>query len=102
MNRADGQLYRKSWQDYIQPDTVHDGQWEALLRHGTLDRRADHVQDPSLRGDEFLDPRDTRHVKYEMIRPPRKEGETVTSAAGTIGFSRLSLYQAQWTFGQQA
>jgi transposase len=49
-------------------------------------------------GNPFFDPRDLVQVKYEMLRRVRQEGETVSQAAASFGFSRPSFYETQAVF----
>ncbi|MGA3237439.1 MAG: helix-turn-helix domain containing protein [Bryobacteraceae bacterium] len=70
----------------------------ALQQQGTLNPRPKAVRDPLFLQDEFFDPRDLVQVKYEMLRRVRTEGQSVTDAAVSFGFSRPSFYQAQSAF----
>jgi len=71
-----------------------------LLLHqgGALNPRADAVTDELFQQSEFLDPADAVQVKYEMLRQVRLEGQPVSDAARSFGFSRPSFYQAQAAF----
>ncbi len=75
-----------------------DSKSRALEEHGALHPRPDQVQDPLFRDSTFFDPRDLVLVKYEMLRRVRVEGASVTSAAETFGFSRVTFYQAMDAF----
>ena len=70
---------------------------ETTLRHTrTWNPRADAVQDPLFQEHpDFFDARDLVQVKYEMLRRVRQDGNTVTHASATFGFSRPAFYQAQ-------
>ena len=70
----------------------------ALQQQGTLNPRPKAVRDPLFLQDEFFDPLDLVQVKYEMLRRVRTEGQSVTDAAVSFGFSRPSFYQAQSAF----
>jgi transposase len=70
----------------------------ALQQEGTLNPRPKAVRDPLFLQDDFFDPRDLIQVKYEMLRRVRTEGQSVTDAAASFGFSRPSFYQAQSAF----
>ena len=70
----------------------------ALQQQGTLNPRPKAVRDPLFLQDDFFDPRDLIQVKYEMLRRVRTEGQSVTDAAASFGFSRPSFYQAQSAF----
>ena len=67
----------------------------AVLRESrVLNPRADLVTDEGFAGSEFLDARDLVQVKYEMVRRVRVDGEAVSVAAASFGFSRPSWYAA--------
>ena len=70
----------------------------ALQQQGTLNPRPKAVRDPLFLQDDFFDPRDLVQVKYEMLRRVRTEGQSVTDAAVSFGFSRPSFYPAQLAF----
>jgi len=71
---------------------------EALRRHGALNPQADEIRDALFRDDPFFDRRDVVQVKYEMLRRVRRDGEAVTEAASSFGFSRPSFYEARSAF----
>ncbi len=71
-----------------------------LRQQGTLNPRPKAVRDELFLQGDFFDPRDLVQVKYEMLRRVRTEGESVTDAATSFGFSRPSFYQAQSAFEQ--
>jgi transposase len=75
-----------------------DPKTRALQQQGTLNPRPKAVRDPLFLQDDFFDPRDLVQVKYEMLRRVRTEGQSVTDAAVSFGFSRPSFYQAQSAF----
>ena len=76
-----------------------DAKAAALRRHHALNPRPDTVTDPAFVGaDPFFDRRDLVQVKYEMLRRAREEGQAVSRAAATFGFSRPSFYTAQASF----
>jgi len=77
-----------------------DTKLRTLQQQGTLNPRPKAVRDELFLQDDFFDPRDLVQVKYEMLRRVRTEGESVTDAATTFGFSRPSFYQAQAAFEQ--
>jgi transposase len=70
----------------------------ALQQLGTLNPRPKAVRDSLFLQDDFFDPRDLVQVKYEMLRRVRTEGQSVTDAAVSFGFSRPSFYQAHSAF----
>jgi transposase len=77
-----------------------DTKLRTLQQQGTLNPRPKAVRDELFLQDDFFDPRDLVQVKYEMLRRVRTEGESVTDAATSFGFSRPSFYQAQSAFEQ--
>lgn len=64
----------------------------ALLAGGAFNRGADAVADELFQEGDFFDPRDLVQVKYEMLRRVREQNISVTYAAATFGFSRVSYY----------
>jgi transposase len=67
---------------------------EALRAARALNPRPEAVTDPAFAESEFLDARDLVQVRYEMVRRVRTEGQTVSAAAASFGFSRPSWYAA--------
>jgi transposase len=67
---------------------------ETLRAARALNPRPEAVTDPAFAESEFLDPRDLVQVRYEMVRRVRTEGQTVSAAAASFGFSRPSWYAA--------
>ena len=82
-------------------DGHNDSKTRVLAEHGALYPRAKQVRDPLFQHSEFFDPRDMVLVKYEMLRRVRIEGQSVTQAARTFGFSRVAFYQARAAFRDQ-
>ncbi len=82
-------------------DGHNDSKTMILAEHGALNPRAKQVRDPLFQHSEFFDPRDMVLVKYEMLRRVRIEGQSVTQAARTFGFSRVAFYQARAAFRDQ-
>lgn len=74
------------------------GKADSLRRHGTLNRRADHVNDGLFLSDGFFDPRDLVQVRYEMLRRVRVEGRSVSETARSFGVSRPTWYQSAEAF----
>lgn len=64
---------------------------KALQDSGALNTHP--VTDALFSDSDFFDPRDLVQVKYEMLRKVQKEGESVSSAAASFGFSRQSFYK---------
>lgn len=83
------------------PEKRQDLKRQALQQQGTWNPRAQEVADEWFHKDPFFDPRDLLQVKYEMLRRVRDEGQSITKAATSFGFSRPSFYQAQEAFQQQ-
>lgn len=67
---------------------------EALRAERSLNPHPEVVRDEAFADSEFLDARDVVQVKYEMVRRVRVDGQSVTGASATFGFSRPSFYQA--------
>ncbi len=73
----------------------------ALRRHHALNPRPQAVSDPAFTaGNPFFDANDLVQVKYEMLRRVREEGQRVSQASASFGFSRPSFYEAQAAFGE--
>ena len=71
----------------------------ALRRHHALNPRPRTVRDPAFAGaNPFFDANDLVQVKYEMLRRVREEGQRVSQASASFGFSRPSFYEAQAAF----
>jgi len=72
----------------------------ALQRNGTLNKRAEAVQDSLFVENDFFDRQDLLQVKYEMLRRAGADGQPVTDVCSRFGFSRLSFYRLQAAFRQ--
>jgi transposase len=71
----------------------------ALRRQHALNPRPQMVRDPAfIGGNPFFDADDLVQVKYEMLRRVRQEGQRVSQASASFGFSRPSFYEAQSAF----
>ena len=79
-------------------DEQPDSKSRALREHGALHPRTNRIHDPIFQDSEFFDPRDLVLVKYEMLRRVRVEGQSVTQAAASFGFSRVAFYQVMAAF----
>ena len=66
----------------------------ALRNNDTLNPHPDGVHDPLFQENAFFDADDLLQVKYEMLRRVHSDGWTVTCAADSFGFSRVSYYKA--------
>lgn len=73
----------------------------ALRQQGALNPHPEQVTDELFLTNEFFDARDLVQVKYEMLRRVRSEGQSISRAAITFGFSRPSFYQTQASFEQE-
>ena len=67
---------------------------KALRETGALNPRPQSVVDTVFQDQPFFDPLDIVQVKYEMVRRVLVDGESVTQASSSFGFSRPSFYQA--------
>ena len=78
-----------------------DGKVSTLRHQHALNPRPERVRDPAFTsGNPFFDAQDLVQVKYEMLRRVREDGERVSEASATFGFSRPSFYEAQAAFEQ--
>lgn len=59
-----------------------------------LNPHPEQVSDAAFLAEEFFDARDAVQVKYEMVRRVVVDGQSVTAAAATFGYSRPSYYHA--------
>jgi len=67
---------------------------DALRAARALNPRPQAVTDADFGASQFCDARDLVQVRYEMVRRVRVEGQTVSGAAASFGFSRPSWYAA--------
>jgi transposase len=74
---------------------------QALRQSGTLNLRAQKVQDRLFLEEDFFDPQDLPQVKYEMLRRVQKEAMPIGAAAAGFGFSRPSFYKALEDFARE-
>lgn len=65
-----------------------------LRNNDTLNPHPEGVRDPLFQENAFFDADDLLQVKYEMLRRVHSDGWTVTRAAYSFGFSRVSYYKA--------
>ena len=73
----------------------------ALRAQHALNPQPETVTDPTFTaGSPFFDARDVVQVKYEMLRRVHHDGQTVSTAAATFGFSRPSFYEARAAVSQ--
>ena len=73
----------------------------ALRAQHALNPQPEAVIDPTFSaGSPFFDARDVVQVKYEMLRRVHHDGQTVSTAAATFGFSRPSFYEARAAVNQ--
>lgn len=75
------------------------GKVSALRLQRALNPRPDRVRDSAFVGDNpFFDVNDLVQVKYEMLRRVREDGQRVSEASASFGFSRPSFYEVQAAF----
>lgn len=77
----------------------NDPKEKALRECGALNIHP--VADALFRDNDFFDSRDLVQVKYEMLRRVHKEGESVSHAAASFGFSRPSFYKSSLEFHRE-
>lgn len=65
----------------------------ALQSSGTLNPAAETVKDPAFQNQSFFDSRDIVQVRYELLRRVQVEKASISDAAKSFGFSRLSYYR---------
>jgi len=83
----------------LNPASRPESKAAVLRRHHALNVRPENVSDPAFTsGNPFFDSDDLVQVKYEMLRRVRAEGESVTRAATSFGFSRPSYYETHAAF----
>jgi transposase len=66
-----------------------------LEENSVFNRSHAQVHDPLFSQHEFFCPYDLMQVKYEMVRRVHNDEWTVSRAAQTYGFSRVSFYETQ-------
>ena len=66
-----------------------------LQEDGVFNRSHAQVHDPLFEEHVFFCPYDLIQVKYEMVRRVQNDEWTVSRAAETYGFSRVSFYETQ-------
>jgi transposase len=76
-----------------------DSKEKALRDCGAWNTRP--VTDTLFSDNDFFDSRDVVQVKYEMLRRVHKEGESVSHAAASFGFSRPSFYKSLGEFERE-
>jgi len=73
---------------------------EALRRQGCLHSSPQDVVAPAFSNGKFFDSLDLAQVKYEMLRCVHLNGDSVSKAAQSFGFSRQAFYKALEAFQQ--
>jgi transposase len=76
----------------------HQDKLVSLQASGTLNFSPEKVQDPIFQEGAFFDPMDIVQVKYELIRRVQTERASISDAAKSFGFSRISYYRIQAVF----
>jgi len=82
-------------------EPVQDPKVTALRETRCLNRHPERVRDAVFLADDFFDARDAVQVKYEMVRRVGVDGDAVTAAAGALGYSRPSYFQAAAVLDEQ-
>lgn len=77
----------------------NDAKEKALRLCGALNTHP--VVDVLFSDNDFFDSRDLVQVKYEMLRRVHKEGESVSRATASFGFSRPSFYKSLGEFERE-
>jgi transposase len=79
----------------------HKKKLKNLSQNGTLNPNPEGVMDELFASGAFFDARDIVQVRYEMLRRVAKDGQSVSEAIRTFGFSsRQSFYTALEAFEQ--
>jgi len=81
-------------------EKINQDKISSLRSSGSLNPTPKKVRDPVFQNNDFFDPMDIVQVKYELLRRVRTEGATVSDAAKSFGFSRLSYYRIQAMFDE--
>lgn len=79
-------------------EKLNQGKISSLRSTGTLNSFPEKVRDPIFQNKDFFDPMDIVQVRYELLRRVRTEGASISDAAKSFGFSRLSYYRIQAMF----
>jgi transposase len=72
---------------------------KALRESGALNTHP--VSDALFSGSDFFDSRDLVQVKYEMLRKVHKDGQPISDAAASFGFSRPAYYKTSADFQRE-
>lgn len=92
--------YLAAMKEGLMPKPPHNDPKEKALRDcGALNTHP--VVDALFRENDFFDSRDLVQVKYEMLRRVHKEGEPVSRAVASFGFSRVSFYKTSEEFHRE-
>ena len=78
---------------------TRDPKEKALRESGALNTHP--VSDALFSASDFFDPRDMVQAKYEMLRKVHKEGQPISDAAASFGFSRPSFYKISADFQRE-
>jgi transposase len=77
-----------------------DSKTRSLREHHALYPHPEDVRDEAFGQHEFLDPRDSIQVRYEMLRRHRIEGQEISKIAKSFGVSRQHFYVTDATFAK--
>jgi transposase len=72
---------------------------KALRESGALNTHP--VSDALFSDSDFFDSRDLVQVKYEMLRKVHKDGQPISDAAASFGFSRPAFYKTSADFQRE-
>lgn len=72
---------------------------KALRESGALNTHS--VSDALFSDSDFFDSRDLVQVKYEMLRKVHKDGQSISDAAASFGFSRPAFYKTSAAFQRE-
>ena len=83
------------------PNRAVDAKASVLGQHGAFHPHPEQVRDELFERNEFFDPRDLVHVRYEMLRRRQVDGQPVTDVATAFGVSRQAFYVTETAFAQK-
>jgi transposase len=78
---------------------TNDPKEKALRESGALNTHP--VSDALFSDSDFFDSRDLVQVKYEMLRKVHKDGQPISDAAASFGFSRPAFYKTSADFQRE-
>jgi transposase len=84
---------------YMAKPRTSDHKEKALRESGALNTHP--VSDALFSDSDFFDSRDLVQVKYEMLRKVHKDGQPISDAAASFGFSRPAFYKTSADFQRE-